>query len=100
VQLENKTYTARVNAICDQSYNCTTQPFEWSFTIASSPDVARGDTRSPPRPSSALVIPTVSAAEPQRTVPERWLGLAALAVLALSGVAIWARTLERRTRPA
>jgi len=97
---ENKTYTARVNAVCDQSYNCTTQPFEWSFTIASSPAVARGDTRPPPRPSSALTIPTVSAAQPQRTVPLRWLGLAALAVLGLSGAAIWARTLERRARTA
>jgi nucleoid-associated protein YgaU len=49
-----KTYTAHVTTLCDESYKCVDGMLAWKFTVASSPELATGDTRLPPRPSAAV----------------------------------------------
>ena len=45
-----KTYTARVEPLCDRSNNCMTGRLEWTFTVADIPESATGDTRPPSPP--------------------------------------------------
>ena len=42
------TYTARLGAgVCDTAGNCTPKEFAWTFTVATEPDQATGDTSIP-----------------------------------------------------